>query len=105
MRDPLHPATPQPLKIALILRRYPPLIGGAEKVLSYLASALAAEGADVTVLTALPWEKHDLPARETGTPLDGGGTLSVVRLPTSPWRFVGTLLYLRNLVLFEKRRI
>ena len=30
-------------------RRYPPLIGGAEKVLSYLAGALAAEGADVTV--------------------------------------------------------
>ena len=33
-------------------RRYPPLIGGAEKVLSYLASALAAEGAEVTVLTS-----------------------------------------------------
>ena len=33
-------------------RGYPPMIGGAEKVLSYLASALAVEGADVTVLTS-----------------------------------------------------
>ena len=35
----------RPLKLALVTRRYPPLIGGAEKVLSYLAVALAAEGA------------------------------------------------------------
>ena len=40
------------MKLALVTRRYPPLIGGAEKVLSYLAAALAAEGADVTVLTS-----------------------------------------------------
>ena len=42
------------MKVALITRRYPPLIGGAEKVLSYLAPALAAEGAEVAVLTAQP---------------------------------------------------
>ena len=42
----------RPLKLALVTRRYPPLIGGAEKVLSYLAGALAVEGADVTVLTS-----------------------------------------------------
>ena len=41
-----------PLKLALVTRRYPPLIGGAEKVLSYLAKAFAAGGADVTVLTS-----------------------------------------------------
>ena len=34
----------RPLKLALVTRRYPPLIGGAEKVLSYLASALAVAG-------------------------------------------------------------
>ena len=39
-------------RLALVTRRYPPLIGGAEKVLSYLAAALAAEGAEVTVLTS-----------------------------------------------------
>ncbi len=43
---------PRPLKLALVTRRYPPLIGGAEKVFSYLAAALAAEGADVTVVTS-----------------------------------------------------
>ena len=32
------------MRIALITRRFPPLIGGAEKVFSYLAAALAAEG-------------------------------------------------------------
>ena len=42
----------RPLKLALVTRRYPPLIGGAEKVLSYLAGALAVEGTDVTVLTS-----------------------------------------------------
>ena len=40
------------MRLALVTRRYPPLIGGAEKVLSYLATALAAEGAEVTVLTS-----------------------------------------------------
>jgi glycosyltransferase involved in cell wall biosynthesis len=85
------------LKIALISRRYPPLIGGAEKVLSYLAPALAVEGADVTVLTAMPVGRQDVPARETWTPPDGSGTLTVERLPTSSLRFVGTTLYMRNL--------
>src|SRR5581483_7843016 len=42
------------MKIALVTRRYPPLIGGAEKVLSYLAPALAEAGAEVTVVTARP---------------------------------------------------
>jgi glycosyltransferase involved in cell wall biosynthesis len=77
------------LKIALITRRYPPLIGGAEKVLSYLAPALASEGAEVTVLTA----------RVAGTPADehGPGGVRIVRLPTSRARFVGTWLYMTNL--------
>ena len=48
-----HPRSP-PMKLALVTRRYPPLIGGAERVLSYLAPALAAAGAEVTVLTARP---------------------------------------------------
>ena len=29
------------MRIALVTRRYPPQIGGAEKVLSYLAAAMA----------------------------------------------------------------
>ena len=53
-----------PLRLALVTRRYPPLIGGAEKVLSYLAEALAREGAEVTVLTSQAPGTEGLPARE-----------------------------------------
>jgi len=80
------------MRLALVTRRYPPLIGGAEKVLSYLAPALAAEGAEVTVLTARapglsPVE--DVPVSR--------GSLRVERLETSSLRFVGTWLYMRHL--------
>ena len=95
-----------PIRLALVSRRYPPLIGGAEKVLSYLANALAAAGADVTVLTS-QLMAATLTARagehanatisadqkEHGKP----GSLTVVRLRSSPWRFWGTWLYMRNL--------
>jgi glycosyltransferase involved in cell wall biosynthesis len=93
------------LKLALVTRRYPPLIGGAERVLSYLAVALSAEGADVTVLTAqAPGPKHipkglksfpgyqELPAIEH---LRNG--LKVQRLPTSTVRWWGTWLYMNHL--------
>ena len=82
------------MKIALITRRYPPLIGGAEKVLSYLAPALASEGAEVTVLTSWP-PGMELP--ETETHVSGNDALTIVRLPTSRFRFLGTVLYMRNL--------
>ena len=84
------------MKIALITRRYPPWIGGAEKVLSYLAPALAVEGAEVTVLTARPVDV-DAPETESWNPPGGSGRLTVVRLATSKLRFVGTWRYLRNL--------
>ena len=78
------------MKIALVTRRYPPLIGGAERVLSYLAPALAAQGAEVDVLTArfgdVSWVEDD----ETGS-------FRVVRLATSRVRVVGTWLYMRSL--------
>jgi glycosyltransferase involved in cell wall biosynthesis len=88
-----------PRRLALVTRRYPPLIGGAEKVLSYLAKALAEAGADVTVLTAAAQGAEALP-REESVPLTrprNGGRLQVVRLASSPLRFVGTWLYMRNL--------
>ena len=94
------------MKLALVSRRYPPLIGGAEKVLSYLAEALAAAGADVTVLTSrLPGlelaarEDVELPIISTRGGLEhvAGGKLTVVRLETSGLRFWGTWLYMRNL--------
>jgi glycosyltransferase involved in cell wall biosynthesis len=88
------------MKLALLTRRYPPLIGGAEKILSYLAAALAAEGAEVTVLTSrMPG--LGLPALEE-VPIEARGKasrgrLTVERLETSRLRFWGTWLYMRNL--------
>jgi glycosyltransferase involved in cell wall biosynthesis len=82
------------LRLALITRRYPPLIGGAERVLSYLAPALAEEGAEVTVLTSRP-AGIAVPAREEVP--TGRGSLAVVRLGSARARFVGTWLYMRNL--------
>lgn len=84
------------MKLALVTRRYPPLIGGAEKMLSYLAPALAAEGADVTVLTARP-PGLDVPECEEIPVAKGAGGLRVLRLATSRVRFVGTWLYMRSL--------
>jgi len=97
----------RPLKLALITRRYPPLVGGAERVFSYLAGALAAEGALVTVLTSQiqglePAGYEEVAIKE----MSGGkesqrpvasGCVSVVRLETSRLRFWGTWLYMRNL--------
>jgi len=96
----------RPLKLALVTRRYPPLVGGAEQVLNYLARALAVEGAEVTVVTSrMPGLK--LAAREE-VPVEAAniakgkaqvapGRLSVVRLKTSRLRFWGTWRYMQNL--------
>ena len=95
-----------PLKLALVTRRYPPLIGGAEKVLSYLASALAAEGAEVTVVTSLmptlgmttQEEQPVTSSINTKSNSNGSsGRLSVVRLDSSSLRFWGTWRYMRSL--------
>jgi glycosyltransferase involved in cell wall biosynthesis len=95
------------VRLALLTRRYPPLIGGAERVLSYLAPAMAAEGAEVTVLTARPSDLERAPAdaasparpeppavEELPTPQ---GRLTVVRLPGARLRIVGTWLYMERL--------
>src|ERR1700677_10870 len=95
-----------PLKLALVTRRYPPLIGGAEKVLSYLAEALAVAGADVTVVTSrIPGLEltavEEVPVTVTDIDERAGqvarGRLRVVRLETSRLRFWGTWRYMRNL--------
>ena len=82
------------MKVALVTRRYPPLIGGAERVLSYLGPALAEQGLDVTVLTSRI--DPTLSAVEV-VEVAGTGACRVERLPTSRLRFVGTILYLREL--------
>jgi glycosyltransferase involved in cell wall biosynthesis len=80
------------VRLALVTRRYPPLIGGAEKVLSYLAPALAAEGAEVAVLTA---RAPGLAATEEVAVAHG--RLTIIRLATARVRFLGTWLYMRSL--------
>ena len=82
------------MRLALITRRYPPQIGGAEKVLSYLAPALAREGAEVTVLTSRAPGPASAAVEEVAA---APGRLTVVRLATSRLRFLGTWLYMRNL--------
>jgi glycosyltransferase involved in cell wall biosynthesis len=75
------------------------LIGGAEKALSYLAEALARMGAEVTVLTSRAPGTEGVSGQEV-SPVTFGpehGSLTIVRLPTSRLRFLGTWLYMRNL--------
>ena len=76
------------MRIALVTRRYPPMVGGAERVLGYLAPALAALGAEVVVLTS---KLDDSPAHVED------GNLVVRRLATSRRKFVGTWLYMNYL--------
>lgn len=82
------------MRIALITRRFPPLIGGAEKVLSYLAPALADQGNEVTVLTSLPPGSRLPEAERIAT---RNGSCQIRRLPTSRLRFLGTWRYMTNL--------
>ncbi len=85
------------MKIALVTRRYPPLIGGAERVLSYLGPAMAAAGAEVSVLTS---------RLEGMAAAEGSGSFRVARLATSRLRFVGTWLYMRELARwFARNRV
>lgn len=91
------------LKLALVTRRYPPLIGGAERVFSYLAAALAEQGAQVTVLTSqVPDQQvHPCGARSiAATPGDVAlvsPNLRVMHLATSSLRVWGTILYMNEL--------
>jgi len=79
------------VRLALVSRRYPPWIGGAERALGYLAPALAEAGAEVTVLTSRP-PGFAGPAEEVREA--GKGRLRVVRLAGPPVRFAGTLWYM-----------
>ena len=82
------------MKIALVTRRYPPLIGGAERVLSYLAPALAWQGADVAVLTSEAYRQVELPPP---------APIGLIRLHAPPIRVLGTWIYMRSLRAWFKR--
>lgn len=78
----------------MVTRRYPPMIGGAEKVLGYLAGALADQGARVTVVTS---RDPAAPRKSEAGAVDSRERLAVVRLKTVGARFAGTWIYTRNL--------
>lgn len=76
-----------PLRLVLITRRFWPLVGGAEVVMSNLAVALQQAGANVTLLTAA-WQP-DWPEEF----LHRG--VRTIRLPNPPVRLWGTLKYMQ----------
>jgi glycosyltransferase involved in cell wall biosynthesis len=75
-----------PLRIALVTRRFWPLVGGAERVMALLAEELRQLGARPTVVTA-QWDSHW--PRE----IDHAGT-PVIRLPQPQIRGWGTIRYM-----------
>lgn len=79
----------EPRRLALVTRRFWPLVGGAETVMGRLAAGLAESGCDVTLLTAR-WE------RDWPTELDHRG-FRVQRLPQPALRFFGTWRYMQAL--------
>lgn len=84
------------LDLTLISRRFPPQIGGAERVMSNFADAFGASGHRVTVLSSedpsdgIPRSKRTETAGNSDRPV-------IVRLPYNGIRFVGTALYMRSL--------
>ncbi|GIW89252.1 MAG: hypothetical protein KatS3mg108_3576 [Isosphaeraceae bacterium] len=79
--------------MALVTRRYPPLVGGAEAMMRYLAQALGEAGAEVTVLTSRLDPARAAVERE----VTGRGSVEVRRVGTSRLRFWGTWRYMRGL--------
>jgi len=65
------PSTPD-LHIAMIIQRYAPLVGGAERLVAAIAAALQAQGVKVSILT------RRYPGLERYSVIDG---ISVYRLP------------------------
>ena len=75
------------MRILFVTQRYRPLVGGAETVLSELASELVVLGSQVTVLTAR-WERDWLADER----VNGVG---IVRLRFPRIRFWGTWRFMR----------
>jgi glycosyltransferase involved in cell wall biosynthesis len=79
----------KPLRLALVTRRFWPLVGGAEVAMSNLAAEFCRQGHEPTIVTA-QWEKHwplELVHRE----------IPVVRLAQPKLRGWGTLRYMYGL--------
>jgi glycosyltransferase involved in cell wall biosynthesis len=77
------------LRLALVTRRFWPLVGGAENVMGHLAAELQQLGVKSTIVTA-QWDSHW--AREIDH-----AAVPIVRLPQSTLRGWGTIRYLWSL--------
>lgn len=85
-----------PCRLAFVTRRFWPLVGGAEMVMSNLATELRNQGSSVTIVTA-QWEPSwptDVVHRE----------VPVVRLANPPRRGWGTLRYMMALHRWLRRQ-
>ncbi|MBI1322916.1 glycosyltransferase [bacterium] len=85
-----------PLELTMISRRFPPQIGGAEKVMRNFSDAFATMGHRVTVLTSADPAEGIRPTVDHSHATEAVNP-AVVRLPYNGIRFVGTALYMRSL--------
>ena len=86
----------KPLKLVLISRRYPPQIGGAERVMANMAAALAELGHHVTILSSQNTAEGVGKTPDT-EPADDFVNPKLIRLPYNGLRVIGTAGYMRAL--------
>lgn len=86
----------QPMRLVLISRRYPPQIGGAERVMANMAEALARSGHLVTVLSSQN-DVEGIAASPDNKPADQDHNPKLIRLPYNGLRLIGTAQYMWGL--------
>ena len=86
----------QPMRLVLISRRYPPQIGGAERVMANMAEALARAGHLVTVVSSQN-AAEGIAATPNTEPADQHHNPKLIRLPYNGLRMIGTAQYMWGL--------
>ncbi len=84
------------LRLVLVSRRYPPQIGGAERVMANMADALAKAGHLVTVVSSQNSSEGISATPDTG-PADEEHNPKLIRLPYRGLRTIGTAQYMLGL--------
>lgn len=86
----------KPLRIALLSRRYPPQIGGAERVMANLADALARQSHQVTVLSSADRSDKIAPSTDL-LPASAEENPKAIRLAYSGIKILGTFAYMHRI--------
>ncbi len=76
----------RPIRVAMLIQEYPPIIGGAEQELAAQAGVLARLGVDVQVLTRRWWPEL--------APFERTGAATVYRLPATGPKAIGAVRYI-----------